>query len=174
MKIIFFILISLIIASAETLAHGPTRQKVVEKIIIQAPIEKVWHAVRDFQNMSWHPAVASSTGEGGSAVGATRTLTLKKGGSITENLEKYLPSEYKYFYRIVEVSTAVLPINNYSAWFMLKQTAEGNTEVIWKGAFYRGYMNNNPPADLNDKAAIAAVRGLYISGLNQLKKLLEE
>ena len=174
MKIILILFISILSLTAEAFAHGPTRQKVVEKIIIQAPIEKVWDMVKDFQDMSWHPAVASTSGEGGSTIGASRTLTLKPGATIIEHLEKYLPADHKFFYRIVEVDTAVVPINNYSAWFMLKETAEGHTEVTWKGAFYRGYMNNDPPPELSDEAAIAAVTGIYVSGLNQLKKILEE
>ena len=43
----------------------------------------------------------------------------------------------------------------------------------WRGAFYRGYLNNDPPAELNDEAAVAAVSGVYRAGLEALKKRLE-
>lgn len=174
MKVTFILLLSILSLTAESFAHGPSRQKVVEKIVINAPIEKVWDSVKDFQNMNWHPAVVSTEGEGGNSIGAKRTLNLGPGASIVESLEKYNPAQHKFFYRIVDVDTAVVPISNYSSWFMLNETSEGHTEITWQGAFYRGYMNNNPPENLNDKAAIAAVTGIYVSGLNELKKILEE
>ncbi len=34
---------------ALALAHGPTRQKVVSKIEINAPVEKVWALIGEFQ-----------------------------------------------------------------------------------------------------------------------------
>ncbi|MCP4875666.1 MAG: SRPBCC family protein, partial [Gammaproteobacteria bacterium] len=39
---------------------------------------------------------------------------------------------------------------------------------------YRGYPNNDPPAELNDEAAIAAVTGLYQAGLAHLKEVAEK
>ena len=39
-------------------AHGPSRQKVVEKIEIDAPAAKVWEIVGNFQDWNWHPAIA--------------------------------------------------------------------------------------------------------------------
>ncbi len=44
---------------------------------------------------------------------------------------------------------------------------------MWRGAFYRGYPNNDPPPELNDDAAIAAVTGVYKMGLEALKKKVE-
>ena len=44
----------------------------------------------------------------------------------------------------------------------------GKALVTWKGGFYRGYPNNNPPADQNDEAAIKAVTGGYQAGLDAL------
>ena len=173
MKIILILIMSVLSLTAESFAHGPSKQKVVEKIVIQAPIQKVWNTVKNFQDMNWHPAVASTSGTGGNTVGASRTLTLKPGVTIVERLEQYIPTEHKFFYRISQVDTAVVPINNYSAWIILNETAKGYTEVIWKGEFYRGHLDNNPPPNLNDKAAIAAITGIYVSGLNQLKKTLE-
>ncbi len=58
-------------------AHGPSRQKVTETVEINAPPEKVWKVIGNFQDMSWHPAVAKLEGQGGNDVNATRTLTLR-------------------------------------------------------------------------------------------------
>ena len=47
-------------------------------------------------------------------------------------------------------------------------------KVEWKSAFYRGYMNNDPPPELNDEAAEKAVKGLYRTGLDALKAKVEK
>ena len=69
-------------------AHGPTRKKIIETVEINAPIEKVWAVIGNFQDMGWHPAFAKTEGTGGNAVGATRVLTTKDGGIIKETLDK--------------------------------------------------------------------------------------
>ena len=45
--------------------------------------------------------------------------------------------------------------------------------VEWRGAFYRGFMNNDPPPELNDEAAKKAVSGVYRAGLDALKQKME-
>ena len=67
-------------------AHGPTRQKVTETVTINAPADKVWAVMGNFQDMSWHPAIASTKGEGGNDKDAKRTLTLKAGASSRKPL----------------------------------------------------------------------------------------
>ena len=153
-------------------AHGPTRKKVIVNRTIAAPPDKVWAVIGNFQDMSWHPAVASTEGEGGNAPGAKRVLTLDGGGQIHELLEKYDADKRSFFYRIKAVDVKVLPVTNYSSWVSVKG-AEGGSLVTWKGAFYRGYPNNDPPPELNDQAAVDAVTGVYESGLDNLKTLVE-
>lgn len=155
------------------MAHGPTRQKITETIEINAPPEKVWAVVGDFQDMSWHPAVEKTEGEGGDAVGARRKLTLKGGGVIAEELVKHEPEKMSLMYRITDVDVKVLPVTNYSSWITVKAADGGKSVVEWRGAFYRGYPNNDPPPDLNDEAAVKAVTGVYKAGLEGLKKKVE-
>ena len=50
----------------------------------------------------------------------------------------------------------------------------GATEVEWKARFYRGYPKNDPPAELNDDIAIAAVTTLQRAYLAALKAKVEE
>jgi hypothetical protein len=153
-------------------AHGPTRQKVVETIEINAPADKVWAVVGNFQDMSWHPAFSKTEGKGGNDVGATRTLTLQSGGQIFETLTKYNAEAMMYAYEISQVDVKVLPVTNYSA--NIKVTANGDKSTVeWRGAFYRGYVNNDPPPELSDEAAVNAVTGIYKAGLDALKKKLE-
>lgn len=154
-------------------AHGPVRQKLVEKIEINAPAAKVWAAVGNFQDMSWHPAVAKTEGSDGNTPDkAKRTLTLKSGETLQESLTRYDEAGMSMSYKIEPDNVKALPVSNYSATISVK--AEGDKSVVeWKGAFYRGYMNNDPPPELNDDAALKAVADVYKSGLAALKAKVE-
>lgn len=161
---------SLAILPGLALAHGPTRQKITLTTELAADPAEVWAAIGNFQDMSWHPAVFSSTGEGGNDIDATRVLTLgQEGGpTISEQLYKYDADKMSYSYRITDVAVEVLPVTNYSSHLTVMPREGGGSVVEWKGAFYRGYPNNDPPEELNDAAAIAAVTGVYQAGLDAL------
>jgi hypothetical protein len=153
-------------------AHGPSRQKVTESVEINAPADKVWAVVGNFQDMGWHPAFKKTEGKGGNEVGATRVLTLEGGGQIFEKLTKYNAEGKTLSYEITEVDVKLVPVTNYSA--HLTVTPDGDkSKVEWKSAFYRGYVNNDPPPELSDEAAVKAITGVFQSGLEALKKKLE-
>ncbi len=175
MRSIAFLALCLVLALPGTAgAHGPTRQKIVGKIEIQAPAAAVWEVVKDFGGMArWHPDVKEVRAEGGNAPGATRVLIFEDGGVIEEKLEKYDAQKMSFFYRITEVDVNVLPVTNYSSWFSVKDKGDGTSIVEWKGAFYRGFMGNSPPPELNNDAAKAAVDSVYSAGLESLKKIVE-
>ena len=163
-------------------AHGPTRKKVIESVVINASPDKVWAVMGNFQDMSWVPGVKSTTGTGGNAIDAKnddnevakRTITLDNGGVIQEGLYKYDAAEHTYSYRIDKVAVKVLPVNDYSSTISVTSEDGGKTsKVEWRGAFYRGYMNNDPPPDLTDEASMKAVKGLYDAALANLKKKVE-
>jgi hypothetical protein len=155
-------------------AHGPSRQKVTESIVIDAPPAKVWATIADFHDMSWLPGIVKTTGAGGNEPDtATRQLTLDNGATIDESLYKYDAGEMSYSYRIDNVDVKVLPVNNYSSTIAVLPAEGGKSTVEWRGAFYRGYPNNDPPPELNDEAAIKAVTAVYHKGLESLKKKVE-
>lgn len=156
------------------LAHGPTRQKVTENITISAAPDAVWAKVKDYGALNtWHPAVEACTASDGNKIGSRRTLTLKGGGKVVEELETYNEAEKSFSYRMKEAGP--IPVTNYSSTFTVKPgSAAGTSLVEWRGAFYRGYPNNDPPADKNDEAAVAAVTGIYKTGLGNLKAVLEK
>jgi len=151
--------------------HGPTRQKVVEKITIDAPAAAVWGRIKNFDALKdWLPAVAESPASQGNAVGSVRSLKLKGGGELTETLEGYDDAAMKYSYRAKD--GGALPVTNYTS--TITVTASGQQSIVeWRGAFYRGYPQNDPPPDRNDEAAVKAVTGVYQSGLANLKALAE-
>lgn len=152
------------------LAHGPTRQKVTITVEVAAEPAEVWAGIGNFQDMSWHPAVHSSTGENGNEIDATRILTLAEanGPTIAETLYKFSAEKMSYSYRITEVAVEVLPVTNYSSHLTVKPRDGGGSLIEWRGAFYRGFPNNDPPEHLNDEAAVAAVTGVYQAGLDAL------
>ncbi len=163
-------------------AHGPTRKKVIETVTINASPDKVWAVMGNFQDMSWVPGVKSTTGTGGNSIDpknddnevAKRVITLDNGGVINEGLYKYDATEHSYSYRIDKVDVKVLPVNDYSSTISVSSSDGGKTSSVeWRGAFYRGYMNNDPPPELTDEASVAAVKGLYKGGLENLKKKVE-
>lgn len=167
------VIAAMVLVCPVVFAHGPTRQKVVEAIEIDAPAAKVWALVADFAAgwPKWNPAIEASTADKANTVGSVRHLTIKGGKFLDEELESHEPETMSLKYRIK--SGDALPVTNYSSTIKVSSIGEGKCSVEWRGAFYRGYPNNNPPPELNDDAAIAAVTGIYKSGLANLKKVAE-
>ena len=185
-KISLLVSVFLLFFSAIINAHGPVRQKAQDSIKINAAADKVWGIIKNYNDMSWLPAVASVSAKGGNEDGATRVLTLKSGGTITEELKKHDDEKMSYAYKITDMSVKetithsgqeekvpVLPVGNYAADIQVK--AEGaNSVVTWKAGYYRAYMNNSPPAEMNEEAANSAVEKVFKSGLENLKALAEK
>jgi carbon monoxide dehydrogenase subunit G len=164
--------LTLLVTTGVALAHGPTRQKVTETVTIAAPPDVVWGRIKDFAALhTWHPAVESSTTTDGNNVGSLRTLQLRGGGTIVEILEGYNEAEHKYNYRMKDPGP--VPVSNYTSTITVKPGDNGGSLVEWRGAFYRGYPNNDPPPDKNDEAAVAAITGIYRAGLDNLAKIVK-
>jgi mxaD protein len=167
-------------------AHGPTRQMVEEKIIINAAPDKVWAMVKDFGGIDkWHPAIASTELKDDK----TRVLTLASEGSptITEELESSDDEKMTFVYKIIDMSVVktitfnskdtpyfTLPVANYKSWFSVK-AVDGGSEVKWKGKFYRSFMDNPPvPEGQSDQDATDTIHAVYTSGLENLKTIMEK
>ncbi len=162
---------------AATHAHGPSRQKVTEEIAVDAPASDVWAIIADFCSIqTWHPGIAACAGEGGNGPGATLVLTVGAvaGPTIHEALQKYDAAGMTYKYRITKTSMDVLPVTTYSAFLSVRDDGNGRAIVQWRGGFYRGYPNNDPPAELSDEAAVEAVTATYRTGLAEIKRLAEQ
>jgi len=167
-------------------AHGPTRQQVVEKININAPPEKVWAMVKDFGGLhNWLPAIKSTKLKGDT----TRILTVNAEGNptITEELIKADDKKMVLNYKITDMDIVktitfnskdthyyTLPVSTYKAWITVKPAGSG-TEVIWKAKFYRSFMDNPPvPEGLSDEDAVNTIKGVFTSGLQNLKTIMEK
>jgi mxaD protein len=64
-------------------------------------------------------------------------------------------------------------VDNFSATISLEPKGD-TTVVTWKAGYYRAYMNNNPPEELNETTANAAVKEFISTGLIDLKALAEK
>ncbi|BBE72217.1 SRPBCC family protein [Oharaeibacter diazotrophicus] len=153
-------------------AHGPTRQKVEITTEVAAPADKTWAVVSNFGDMSWLPVVTKLEATGND-VGAERTITLANGEVIKERIEKFDAGKMMMMYRMEADNIKALPVTNYSSRLTVKDAGGGKSTITWWGAFYRGYPNNDPPADLSDEAAVKAITDLYNTGLAGMKKKIE-
>jgi hypothetical protein len=152
-------------------AHGPVRQKTTQSVEVNAPAEKVWSVIGNFQDMSWDPEIAKTEGTGGNDPDtAKRALTLKEGGVLNEELTRYDADTFTYAVFLPHVDVKVLPVTNYSSTIKVIPEGADKSKVEWEGAFYRGYPNNDPPPDLNEAVAIKAVTAFHQAGLDALKQ----
>ena len=111
--------------------------KVFVSSVIQAPADKVWTVVRDFNDMpSWHPLISRSTIEGGrpsDSIGCIRNLTLTDGVQVREQLLSLSDFDYSFSYAILESG---LDVGNYVASLKLTPITDGNhTFVEWTAEF---------------------------------------
>lgn len=143
-------------------------QRVVRSTIIDAPIERVWAVLRDFNSHDrWHDVVDTSRIEGGDKsdqIGCVRSFSLKDGNRIREQLLTLSDREYKSTYCIVE---ATVPLQRYVATITLKPVTDGQrTFWHWESSF------DTPPGmerELRDRVA----QGVYEAGFENLRRHLQ-
>jgi len=155
------------------LADPPKPLKVTETIEINAPVAKVWAAIKDYDSLpSWHPGFAKDEIVKGTnnVPGAVRALTIKDGPTFTEELVAFSEKEHTYQYRIIE---SPLPLQDYVSTISVKSGKDGMTVVTWVGHFKRKNPADNPPEAESDAGAVNLIKGVYQGGLSNLKKQLE-
>lgn len=136
--------------------------------IIDAPLEKVWKVLRDFNALpQWHPLVAVSRIEDGlaaDAIGCVRNFQLADGGAtIREQLLALSDVEHSCTYSILE---APMPVSNYVATIRLRRiTTTGQTFGEWQSRF-------DSPAGEEDAAA-AMVKSIYEQGFASILTTLQ-
>lgn len=161
--------------SGQVSAHGPTPQKAHERVVINAPVGGVWDAVKQFDGIAdWHPDVKQSTGDGKLESGGMRALTLQNGEAVVEELDFYSDKDREYSYRLKTENVKALPVSSYSTSLQVVSGDAADTSVVqFKSRFYRGDTGNTPPENLNDAAAVKAMKSFFNNGLQGLKQKLE-
>jgi hypothetical protein len=111
--------------------------KVFTSSVIDAPADRVWAVVRDFNALpAWHPAIADSRIEGNQPsdkVGCIRNFNLKSGGNIREQLLALSDYDYVCTYAIL---VSPMGVENYVATLKLMPITDGNrTYAEWTAEF---------------------------------------
>jgi NADPH2:quinone reductase len=144
-------------------------QKVVRSTIIDAPIERVWAVIRDFNSHDqWHGVVEQSrieAGERSDQVGCVRNFSLKDGNRIREQLLELDDEKYKSTYCIVD---ATVPLQRYVATVTLKPVTDGDrTFWHWESSFA------TPPGQERELHEMVA-RDVYEAGFENLRRHLAQ
>ena len=156
--------------------HGPTREKYSESIEIAATPDAVWALVGDYAHPEkWMNAVESTVAPAAFDKGAVRELKIKGATATIKEELKNLDAEKKTIqYKIVDpTEPSVAPVNNYSARITVEAAGTG-AKVEWDAAFYRWFLNNNPPDGENEAAAKAFVEKIVHESLASLKATAEK
>jgi NADPH:quinone reductase len=143
-------------------------QKVVRSTVIDAPIERVWAVLRDFNSHEqWHGVVDQSrieAGEKSDQVGCIRSFTLKDGHRIREQLLTLDDQQHKSTYCIVD---ATVPLQRYVATVTLKPVTDGSrTFWHWESSFA------TPPGRERELREMVA-QGVYEAGFDNLRRHLQ-
>lgn len=139
--------------------------KVFQSAVIQAPLGKVWEAIRDFNGLpSWHPGIAESRIEGDRAsdsVGCVRNFSLTSGDRIREQLLALDDVNHLCTYTILE---SPMPLTDYiSCLHLYEITENGSTFAVWSAEF------NTTPADAAELHKTVG-EGVFLTGLKALQK----
>lgn len=144
-------------------------QKVVRSAVIDAPIDRVWAVLRDFNSHdAWHEIVEASRIEAGrnsAEVGCVRAFTLQDGSFIREQLLALDDSNYRFTYCIVE---ATVPLERYVSTVTLKPVTDSNrTFWHWESSF------SAPPGRERELVDMVAT-GVYEAGFTNMRRHLEQ
>ena len=178
MKYLKLCLLNMLLIPAIVVAHGPSRQKVVQEIEINASADKIWKIIENFCSIEdWHPGISKCSADNGSETKSVRTIELENGEKINEILFKHDPENKKIQYGMQELEEGRvikgLPIATHGSTISISED-NGKSKVQWKGAFYRSFPGQQPPPELTDEACIKAVTKLYKTGLENLKNIAEK
>ena len=126
-----------------------------KQIAVDATPAQAWAAIGEFCAIGdWHPAVEKCelSEKDGKVL---RTLSLKGGGTIVEELVGRDEADMSYTYKILE---SPLPVANYQSTIEVED--EGGTTIEWAGTF--------DAKGAPDAEAVGVIEGIYQGGLEAL------
>jgi hypothetical protein len=137
-----------------------------QSILVNAPADEVWAAIRGFYDFAWAPnvitkvvVVGDKTGE---EVGAVRLLN----DAFTETLVELNDDDHSFRYSIGDAPAPAskAEMSNYVARASVRPVTEGGgTFVEWASAW-----------EGDDPATSEFLHGVYVALLNDLKKSMEQ
>ena len=143
--------------------------RVTRSCVINAPIERVWAVLRDFNShIDWHPAIAHSeieNGEKPDQVGCVRAFSLKNGAVLREQLLTLSDENHISTYCILD---STIPLKRYVATIRLSPVTDGNqTFWHWESTF-------STPPGMETELAAAVGNGVYETGFKALQDYLHK
>lgn len=137
--------------------------KVYKSSVINAPVDKVWAYIRDFNELpKWVGPISASEIEDGRAsdsIGCVRKLTLDNGAVVREQLLTLSDHDHQCTYSIIE---APLPLSDYVSTVKLSPVTDGErTFAEWTGEFETDQLQ-----EMTDLIG----NGVYQSGFDALKQ----
>lgn len=143
--------------------------RVTRSTVINAPIDRVWSVLRDFNShKTWHPVVAESVIEGdepSDRVGCVRRFRLQDGARVREQLLSLSDRDHRLTYCILN---ADIPLERYVATVQLKPITDGD------GTFWHWQSTFRTPRGREQELAELVGKGVYESGFEGVAKLLTE
>jgi hypothetical protein len=139
---------------------------VVRSTIIDAPVDRLWSVLRDFNGHDrWHPIVARSEIErsySSDRVGCIRRFVLRDGNELREQLLTLSDLEMTFSYCLLDTP---IPLFNYVAHVRLLPVTDGNRSFWhWESRF------TTPPGR---EAELAKLVGdeVYTNGIEAVRRL---
>jgi uncharacterized protein YndB with AHSA1/START domain len=139
--------------------------KITVSSVIDAPVEDVWKAIRDFNGLpSWHPRMVESHIEDGlpaDKIGCVRNFQLASGARLREKLTDFSDPDFRVSYSILETPQ---PLTNHKATLQLRRVTDGNrTFAEWSASF-------DAAPEEADKLAAGMGANVFQGGFNALKE----
>lgn len=140
---------------------------VVRSTIIDAPVDRVWDLIRDFNgHESWHPIVRQSAierGQSGDRIGCVRRFVLQDGSELRELLLAMSDLEMTFSYCLLDTP---IPLLNYVAHVRLLPVTDGDrTFWHWQSRF-------DTPAGQQEALAEMVGHGVYEAGFSAVRQHL--
>ncbi|ESY05533.1 SRPBCC family protein [Mesorhizobium sp. C386A] len=132
--------------------------------VIDAPVEKVWARIRDFNGLpGWHPRMVKShieDGKSAETIGCVRNFELASGARIREKLLDFSDANFRVSYSILETPQ---PLTNHKAMLQLRRVTDGDrTYAEWTATF-------DAAPEEADKIAAGMAANVFQGGFNALK-----
>jgi hypothetical protein len=132
--------------------------EVSKSLDLPVAADKLWAVLGDFNGLPrWAAGIATSELSNN---GKRRTLTLKAGGSVIEDLVDYDAAGRRYSYSIVE---GPIPVSRHKATMAVIDRGSGNSTVRWSCEF--------EPKGVDTSVVAGIFAGIFEGGLKQIKQM---
>jgi len=136
-----------------------------QSILINAPLEKVWNSIKDFQSMDWAPNVISKIEQKGDIPGDKSGSQRILNDAFHETLNELDEENKTFAYSIDDGPSPVSKddVKNYVGRVKVAPAPDGNGTVVeWSSTW-----------EQNDEAAYEFCHSIYVAFLDDMKKSLE-